>query len=45
MIEFLNYVPIKGSVGEALLKFAPLFLLMLLLVLAVYAITREMNKR
>ena len=44
MIEFLNYVPVRGSVGEALLKFTPLFLLLLLLVLGLYLITREMNK-
>ena len=44
MIEFLNYVPVRGSVGEALLKFAPLFLFGLLGVLGIYLLIREMNK-
>lgn len=44
MIEFLNYVPVRGSVGEMLLKFTPPFLVILLLVLGAYLLAREMNK-
>lgn len=44
MIDFLNYVPVRGSVGEMLLKLTPLFLLVLLIVLAIYLIIRETDK-
>ena len=44
MIEFLNYVPVKGSVGEMLLKPVPPFLFGLLGVLVIYLVIREINK-
>ena len=44
MIEFLNYVPVKDSVGEMLFKSVPTFLFELLVVLVIYSIIREMNK-
>ena len=45
MIEFLNYVPVEGSIGELLItKVLPIGALFIALLLTVYVVIREIRK-
>ena len=44
MIEFLNYVPVEGSVGEFLMKFIPDMLFLLFFAFIVALILQELRK-
>ncbi len=45
MIEFLNYVPVEGSIGELLImEVLPTGAFFIALLLTVYAVIREIRK-
>ena len=44
MIEFLNYVPVEGSIGEFLMKFISAGTFMVFVTFSIWLVIREMRK-
>ena len=44
MIDFLNYVPVKGSVGELLMKLIPATFAAFVVIFGAWLLVRELRK-